>query len=217
MRPFILIGLFLSFLSCVSVPKEAPQLSHELGVQLQELEISHMALVQNFFDGKRREVRTFIDEEWAPLFAENFFNQPAIAQAWDEIVTSEDKEARLEFIALVAPEMVFQIEKAYQKIIEPMEELESHLIRAIRDKYDYSFEMNRTLTNYLSAASKTSEIRWNYLQKAGMNPQTMNEVFNQIDLWTDNALQKGRDLKDLEVGFNQFRTQIDTLLSNFKL
>ena len=216
MRPLILIGLIFSFLSCVSVPKEAPQLSQELGVQLQELETSHIALVQNFFDGKRREVRTFIDDEWVPLFAENFFNQPAIAQAWDEIVASDDKEARLEFIALVAPEMVLQTEKAYRKIIEPMEELENHLVRAIREKYDYSFEMNRTLTNYLSAASKTSEIRWNYLQKVGIDPQTMNEVFNQIDFWTENALQKGEELRDLEVGFNQFRTQIDSLLSNFK-
>lgn len=217
MRPFILIVLIFSFISCVSVPKEAPQLSQELGVQLQELEVSHMALVQSFFDGKRKEVRGFIDDEWAPLFAENFFNQPAIAEAWDEIVASDDKEARLEFITLIAPEMVFQKEKAYRKIIEPMEELENHLVRAIRDKYDYSFEINQTLTNYLSATSKTSEIRWNYLQKVGMNPQTMNEVFNQIDLWTDNALQKGGKLKDLEVGFNQFRTQVDTLLSNFKL
>lgn len=217
MRPFILIGFIFSFISCVSVPKEAPQLSHELGVQLEELESSHMALVQNFFDGKRKEIREFIDDEWAPLFAENFFNQPAIAQAWEEIVAADDKEARLEFIALVAPEMVLQTEKAYRKIIEPIEELENHLVRAIRDKYDYSFEMNRTLTNYLSATSKTSEIRWNYLQKVGMNPQAMNEVFNQIDLWTDNALQKGGKLKDLEVGFNQFRTQVDTLLSNFKL
>lgn len=216
MRPLILIGIFLSIFSCVSVPKQAPQLSQELGVQLQELEISHMALVQNFFDGKRKEVRAFIDDEWAPLFAENFFNQPAIAQAWDEIVASDDKEARLEFIALVAPEMVLQTEKAYRKIIEPMEELENHLVRAIREKYDYSFEMNRTLTDYLSATSKTSEIRWNYLQKVGIDSQTMNEVFNQIDSWTNNALQKGGELRDLEVGFNQFRTQVDTLLSNFK-
>lgn len=217
MRPFILIGLFFSLLSCVSVPKEAPQLSHELGVQLQELESSHLALTQNFFDGKRKEVRAFIDDEWAPLFAENFFNQPAIAQAWNEIVASDDKEARLEFITLVAPEIVFQTEKAYQKIIEPMEELESHLVRAIRNKYDYSFEMNRTLTDYLSTASKTSEIRWNYLQKVGMNPQTMNEVFHQIDSWTDIVLQKGGQLSDMEVGINQFRVQVDTLLSNLKL
>lgn len=217
MRPFILIGLFFSLLSCVSVPKEAPQLSHELGVQLQELESSHLALTQNFFDGKRKEVRAFIDDDWAPLFAENFFNQPAIAQAWNEIVASDDKEARLEFITLVAPEIVFQTEKAYQKIIEPMEELESHLVRAIRNKYDYSFEMNRTLTDYLSTASKTSEIRWNYLQKVGMNPQTMNEVFHQIDSWTDIVLQKGGQLSDMEVGINQFRVQVDTLLSNLKL
>lgn len=216
MRPFILIGLFFSLLSCVSVPKEAPQLSHELGIQLQELESSHLALTQNFFDGKRKEVRAFIDDEWAPLFAENFFNQPAIAQAWNEIVASDDKEARLEFITLVAPEIVFQTEKAYQKIIEPMEELESHLVRAIRNKYDYSFEMNRTLTDYLSTASKTSEIRWNYLQKVGMNPQTMNEVFHQIDSWTDIVLQKGGQLSDMEVGINQFRVQVDTLLSNLK-
>ena len=184
---------------------------------MQELESSHLALIQNFFDGKRKEVRAFIDYDWAPLFAENFFNQPAIAQAWNEIVASDDKEARLEFITLVAPEIVFQTEKAYQKIIEPMEELESHLVRAIRNKYDYSFEMNRTLTDYLSTASKTSEIRWNYLQKVGMNPQTMNEVFHQIDSWTDIVLQKGGQLSDMEVGINQFRVQVDTLLSNLKL
>ena len=216
MRVFILISLIFTFLSCVSVPKEAPQLSHELGIQLEELEDSHLALVQKFFDGKRKEVRMFIDAEWAPLFAKNFFNQPAIAQAWDEIVASDDKEARLEFIILVAPEMQYQIEKAYRDIVGPIEEVENLLLLSIRDKYDYSMEMNQTLTNYLATASKTSEIRWNFLQNVGIGQQQINDVINKVDVWTDKALQKGEELEDLEAGFNQFKAQMKQLLSNFK-
>lgn len=216
MRKILLIGLFLLSFSCVSVPKEAPLLSQELYVQLEELEQAHLALVHKFFAGQRKEVRAFITEEWSPLFAENFFNQPAIAQAWDDIVESDDKEARLEFIKMVAPEMQYQSEKAYQEIVAPIDELENLLTQAVQEKYSHSYEINQTLTDYLLAASKTTEVRETYLQKTGIEPSKINNVIDQIDLWTDKALQGGEELEDIESELNRLKDQLDSLLLNFK-
>lgn len=216
MHKIFLIGFIVLFFSCVSVPKEAPQLSQELTVQLEELEQAHLALVHKFFDGQRKEVRTFITEEWTPLFAENFFKQPAIAQSWNDIVSSDDKEARLEFISMVAPEMQFQTEKAYQEIVAPLNELESVLIQAIREKYEHSLQINHTLTNFLLTASKTAEIRNTYLQKTGIDASKINNIIDQIDLWTDQALQGGEQIEDVEVTLNRLKDQLDSLLLNFK-
>lgn|SRR5690625_509152 len=213
MRVFLIIILSVLSLSCVSVPKEAPQLSHEMGVQLQELEQAHLILIQKFFDGKKKEIKAFIDEEWTPLFAENFFNQPAISEAWEEIVNTDDKEARMEFITLIAPQMQLQIGKKYQEVIQPIEELENLLVQSVREKYNHSYEMNRILTDYLSAASGTSEIRWKYLEKAGVEQADINKIIDQIDLLTDKALNAGENLEDLEVKFHRLKDELKELLT----
>jgi len=200
----------------VSVPKEAPELSQELKIQLEELQEAHLNLIYKFFDGKRKEVRTFITEEWSPLFAENFFNQPTIADAWNDIVASDDKEARLEFISMVAPEMQYQSEKAYQEIVAPIDELENLLVQAVIEKYNHSFQINQTLTDYLLAASKTSDIRDTYLQKSGIEPTKVDDVIDQIDLWIDQAMQGGEKLENLEVKLSRLKEQLKRLLLNFK-
>lgn len=81
--------LFLStafvLTSCVSVPKQAPLLSEELGQKIDALEKSHLNLLHTFFNEKRNLVNQFINEEWMPGFANEFYSNSAIQAVWVEI------------------------------------------------------------------------------------------------------------------------------------
>ena len=74
-----LTAVFLS--GCASIPPEAPELSMELGNRISAIEDAHITLLNRFFDQKRSDVDEFIEEEWVPVFAEEFFSNPAIADA----------------------------------------------------------------------------------------------------------------------------------------
>ena len=75
---FLLCCPFIFLSACVSIPQAAPDLSLELGKQIRSIENSHKHFVQKFFDEKRKRVDEFIEEEWLPLFAENFLGQDFI-------------------------------------------------------------------------------------------------------------------------------------------
>ena len=54
MRRLIYVMGFLVMTSCVSVPKAAPELSQQLGVQLRQLETAHLALDIGFLRANGR-------------------------------------------------------------------------------------------------------------------------------------------------------------------
>ena len=60
-------------------------------------------LLGRFFDRKKEDVDTFIQDRWVPEFAKQFFSEPAIASVWDQIVASGSKEDRLQFILRTSP------------------------------------------------------------------------------------------------------------------
>lgn len=80
LRQLTLIVASLSMLACVSIPPEAPQLSTQLGNRIAAIEESNLTLLHRYFDRKKQDVDQFIQNEWVPEFANQFFSDPAIAR-----------------------------------------------------------------------------------------------------------------------------------------
>lgn len=215
MRQLLLIGLVFICYSCVSVPKAAPELSQELGTELTELKESHLALVHHFFDNQREKIQNFINEEWMPLFAKNFFEQPAIDNTWKEVVNSGKKNDRLEFIKRVYPEIQLQVNKKYEALSTPLDALENKLVMAINQKYENAQSINQSLTAFLNSAAETSKIRTVTLNKVGMDQATLDNIINQVNHTTREALQGAENIKDIETQVETYKDQLNDLLSNF--
>lgn len=210
--------ILLLFCSCASIPKEAPLLSQELGIQLQELEDSHLNLVRIYFTNERKQVRKFIDEKWLPVYADNFFKNENIQGVWDSVVISNDKTDRLEFIVRTAPVLQQEINNKYQELIDPLDRLEIELLTSIEQKYASVKSINNTLTSFLHSASDLEENRQRYLDMLGITDQKLNRAIDDVEVFTSELTEKVTDadgeMEDYENKIREYKERITRLISN---
>src|SRR5688572_25489365 len=134
-RPLVLL-LCITLASCATIPSQAPQLSEELGNKINSLEKSYITLLHVYFDQKRSLVDQFVNEVWLPEFANTFFSNSDVQEAWNEIVQSNDKKERLDFILTVAPQLQAVIDKKRQELITPLNDLENQIETSVREEFN---------------------------------------------------------------------------------
>lgn len=214
-----LVFVLVLFSSCASIPREAPLLSRELGVQIQELESSHLNLVKVYFDKERGQVKEFIDEQWLPVYAGNFFEDENINNIWEQVVESDNKSDRLEFIVRTSPVLQQEVNNKYRELIEPLDRLETELSLAIQNKYANLKSINNTITSYLFSATEVEENRQRYLDLVGVTDQKVNSAINDLEAFTSNLTTKATmvetGVEDFEERFQNYKNKIEELLSNF--
>lgn len=213
-----LFFLLMLFCSCASIPREAPLLSQELGKQVQELESSHLSLVRIYFENERRQVRKFIEEKWLPAYAGNFFEEKNISEVWDQVVESQNKGDRLEFILRTAPVLQQEINDKYRELIDPLDRLEAELAGSIREKYTSAKSINNAITSYLHSAADVEENRQRYLDMMGVTDQKINTVINDVESFTTELTEivTGADAnpEDFEEQFENYKERINRLIAN---
>jgi hypothetical protein len=181
LRRCILIGCLLTAFGCATIPKQAPMLSEELGTKLGSLEQANLELIHSFFNQKRLVVDQFIDEEWLPLFASNFFREPSMANVWEQIAASGNAEDRLKYLVLVGPKLQAKINEKRQQLIRPLDSLEREIELRMKNEYAMAREMNNTLTSFLYSAAKVQEIQQKYLHKVGLTDEKIGDAIDQTD------------------------------------
>ena len=193
-RLAILASLVLA--GCVSIPSEAPELSAELGRRISAIEGSNMVLLERFFDQKREEVDRFIENEWVPEFANQFFSNTTISRAWETIVREEDREQRFLFLVKVGPKLQEKINEKRLELIRPLDELERRIEREIGGEYDQARALNNTITSFLMSSSKVTESRARYLDMIGVSDDKIGNLISETDSAVSNLLGKANDAKD---------------------
>ena len=188
-----LIAITLS--ACSSIPPEAPELSVELGKRISAIENSNITLLHRFFDQKRNEVDNFIEKEWVPLFANNFFSDSRISSAWNTIVRENDKPQRLKFIIKTGPKIQEMINKKRLELIKPLDDLERRIEKGIRDEYSQARAINNSLTSFLLSASKVTESRNRYLEMAGITDDKLGKLIDKTDDAVSDLLKGAKGTK----------------------
>lgn len=193
------LGIFvvlIMLVGCVSIPPEAPELSAELGKRISAIEDSNVTLLKRFFDQKRREIDMFIEDEWVPEFAEQFFSNRTISAAWDTIVKEDDKKQRLTFLVKTGPRLQKKINEKRLELIQPLDDLERRIEKHIRDEYAQARAMNNSITSFLLSASKVSENQNRYLEMVGVTDEKIGKIIDQTDDAVTDLLGKASDIKD---------------------
>jgi len=191
----ILAGL-LVLTGCASIPSEAPELSAELGKRISAIEDSNITLLERFFDQKREEVDRFIEDEWVPEFAKQFFSNETISRAWDTIVREDDREQRLLFLVKIGPKLQERINNKRLELIRPLDELERRIEREVRSEYDQARAINNTITSFLMSSSKVTESRVRYLEMVGISDDKIGDLISETDSAVSNLLGKANDARD---------------------
>lgn len=191
-----MLAVLSVLVGCASIPPEAPELSVELGKRISAIEDSNITLLNRFFDQKRREVDTFIEDEWVPAFAEEFFSKDAISKAWNTIVREDDKKQRLTFLVKVGPKLQKRINEKRLELIQPLDALERRIEKNIRDDFSQARAMNNSITSFLLSAAEVAENRNRYLEMAGVTDEKIGKLLDETDDAISDLLGKTKDGKD---------------------
>lgn len=208
------VVLFLAIVGCATIPPEAPELSAELGKRISAIEDANLTLLHRFFDLKRNEVDRFIAQEWVPIFAEEFFSNPKISQAWDTIVSENNKRERLEFIVSTGPRLQEKINSKRQEFIKPLDELERRIENKIRDEYTQARAINNSLTSFLLSASKVAETRKRYLEIIGLTDEKIGKFINKTDEAVSELLKKTGDASEKIDAAKEYLNKIKSIKDN---
>jgi hypothetical protein len=190
---FISIVCVISIYSCATIPKAAPDLSIELGKQIRELESNHKYFVNKFFDEKRKRVDEFIEEEWLPLFAKNFFKDPVIKGTFEQVINLPEDERPKElfnYLIYTGPKLQQKLNDKRREMIAPLDDLQKQIEDQLTLKYDNAQTVNNSITNFLSSASKVEENRDRYLSVLGINQSSINKYIDQTDSVLNSLVQK---------------------------
>jgi hypothetical protein len=202
------IALLIALTGCASIPPEAPELSSELGRRISAIEDSNIILLKRFFDQKRKEVDKFIENEWIPEFAEQFFSNTKIASAWNTIVSENNKADRLQFITMAGPKLQERINQKRLELIQPLDELERRIETEIRNEYSQAKAMNNSITSFLLSASKVAETRNRYLEMAGIKNEEIGHLIDKTDDAVSDLLGKATSVQDKVTRAEAFITKV---------
>jgi hypothetical protein len=198
-------------IGCVpKIPAEAPQLSQELGVQLNALQAANITLLHRFFDLKRAAVERFVHEEWAPVFADAFFADPKVQEVWTKVVASDAKE-RLAFLQHIGPPLQKKLDEKRSELILPLDELEQEVEQQIRAEYASALATNNTLTSFLVSAAEVEKNRQRYLAKVGITQDKVDNAVNQVHDTVDELLTKTKSAEEKAKAAQEYIEKIKKL------
>ena len=209
---YIACFIILPLSACVSIPASAPKPSQELGRKISQLEDSHIALLHRYFDYKRAEIDEFIDDIWIPYFAKEVFSDPNVSRVWDEIVTSNNKSDRLEFIIRSGPKLQAKINQKRTELITPINHLQRAAEEQIRARFNEARSINNSLTGLLSSAAEVDANRTRYLEMVDVNSEGFQSLMDQTDTAISNmidGIESGRkkvdEVKKYKLKLDQIR------------
>ena len=207
-----LAGLALILSACVSIPPEAPELSAELGKRISAIEAANVTLLHRYFDRKREDIDEFIEEEWLPEFAKNFFSDPAIADVWNTIVRENDKKQRLMFLMKTGPKLQAEVNKARVRLIQPLDDLERRIEQKLRDEYAQARAINNSLTSFLLSASEVAENRNRYLGLTAVSDEAIGNIIDKTDKAVSDLIEKTGDPSDRPAAVEKFVNSVHEII-----
>jgi hypothetical protein len=163
--------------SCANVPHQAAELSGELGGMIRESRATHLALVDEYINERRRRVDDFMSRDWIPKFTKNFITEAKLDQELAAAKTSEEKVQIHQEFQEAATQRVSERRALLMNAVDEV----GRLLRArIDEHYDQMGLVNQTLTAHLRSAEKVNATRDELLKLAKIRPNQL-IPFAQLD------------------------------------
>lgn len=208
---FFIFFLVLIFSGCTNVPKEAPELSIKLGEKVENLRVAHINLLHQYFDMKRDAVNKFIETEWIPKFANEFFSDPKIEKVWQKIVEENDKKQRLDFILETSPVLQRKILQKREEMLKPLNDMEEFVRNNLENEYREANAINGSLTSYLNSAYKVDQNKKYFFDKANINDDKISKILDSVEKTTNSLTDINEKLKSTEEKTEEFKKKLNDL------
>ena len=206
MKTFIFrILLIVCCSSCAVLPKATLEMSVLMDKQITALEQSHLHLVNLYFDRREKSALDFLNNEWYPVYLNNFLEQETVVTIWNQSLSDSktlDRVTKMKLITQVTQEAYMQMRDS---ILEPLTSGRKSMIELIEDEYRKTRAMNSAITNNVASVNEIQEKRNELLSKI-VNRDELNDKIDGALLKADsvlNKIQKGLNIlkaKETKIG-----------------
>lgn len=144
---------------------------------IRESRATHLALVDEYINERRRRVDDFMSRDWIPKFTKNFITEAKLDQELAAAKTSEEKVQIHQEFQEAATQRVSERRALLMNAVDEV----GRLLRArIDEHYDQMGLVNQTLTAHLRSAEKVNATRDELLKLAKIRPNQL-IPFAQLD------------------------------------
>ena len=170
----------LSVSGCSSVPKESVELSYQVGQDISALQRTCSSLVQQRFAEFRQRRIDYLEQEWVPLFLENWVSDGKLIEvARGELVWSDEAD---DFVAptpgsehqqLLATVHGWsrvshaKIGAKRRELLGPLDSQEAQILLELDRAFDRMTRANAHITAQLNSLRKVKEVQNQALESIG--------------------------------------------------
>lgn len=191
---FSLAGMF----SCVSVPKETVELSSTIIADLAEIESSHTALVNKYYQLIKADINRLVDELYVPYIIELTIDRFSLV---DRIENSSGQD-QLDIMNIFVEEMNSEIQSFRESLLDPVGENHQAVLVAVQASYSNIRYANAALTTYLDSAYAVAEERQTIFKELGLSglPDSLIEKSAEISSFLEDNLT---ELSKVDAGIDK--------------
>lgn len=193
--------------ACASVPKEAVELSYQIGEDLGALHHSCDAMVVSRFAEFRARRVAYLENEWIPLFLKDWVTEGKLVEtARGEVVWSDEAD---DFVAPMAGREEQQmlatvrewseaaidlIEEKRASLIDPLNHQEAEIRSDLLDAFDRMLRGNAHITAHLNSIRKVHDVQSEALDKLGLEEvvQKLDDAIVKVSEQAESGLQEIR-------------------------
>lgn len=184
--------------SCVSVPKETVELSSTIVADLAEIESSHTALVNKYYQLIKADINRLVDELYVPYMIELTIDRFSLI---DRIENSSGQD-QLDIMTIFVEEMNSEIQSFRESLFDPVDENHQAVLAAVQAGYSNIRYANAALTTYLDSAYAVAEERQTIFKELGLSglPDSLIEKSAEISSFLEDNL---RELSKVDAGMDK--------------
>lgn len=169
----LVIAMAFALGGCAQVPKESVELSNTVGRDISAIQVSHLALINLYFDDKEALINRWVDQIYAPsqitavvgnaairAELETAINNAAAGQNQDVLVKRFDS-----VITLIRND----VEKTRNELLSPVQSARNDTLTKVQAAYTQVQLGNTIVTGYLSSLIKVTDTQNELLAKTGFN------------------------------------------------
>lgn len=206
-----LLLLVVVLSSCASLPKATVEMSVLLEQQITGLEKNHLKMVNLYFEERESLALEFLNNEWYPMFLDNFFKEEAVVELWEETVNSKNTLERTGNVKMLTVAIQENYMGMRDSLFIPIQRMREEMRIAIMDEYKKARTMNAAITNNIASVNdiqeKRKELLLNFIDYELLENK-LNEGLAQLDNIIDRSQKVVDEYKKNETKIEEIINQI---------
>lgn len=197
MRRLYLIIIATALLtSCATIPRASVEMSIQIEQQLYALKQANESVINAVFDAKEQNMTVYIDNTLFPEYLDGLFKNPSIQNIWDEMVSNNNYEERLEVIVWLNKNIQKQYKETKDSLLLPIREERLRVLKSFNDEFNTTIQMNSTVTRNIASANTIQEA-YEVLASKVINTNRLDSIITSSLQNIDsklNSIKKGIDV-----------------------